>query len=165
MLQRVAAGALGAFLGVGLTYLSDSTMTPEEIAARRGDVVLDPAPEKFDVDPQTYTLFSHLSAFKGCSDKARDAYAEALQSLDSLLRMEEYLRTNKPSFGDRSLAETLAERFNRGLSRFLEQARRKASARDEIFLEDTVLKLQELGAHHLGNVYTLTSYRAGAEMP
>jgi D-hexose-6-phosphate mutarotase len=161
-LQRFAAGAAGAVLGVCFSFFNELTQGSEHSTAAR--VTLEPAPEKFDVDPQAHHLFANLAQFKMVSDKAKDSYADALQALDSLFRMEEYLRTNKSSFGDRSMAESIMDKYQKSLVRFQNQAKKKASVKDEVFIEDTCVRLRDLGSHHLKNLYTLTSLRAAEDL-
>jgi hypothetical protein len=150
-ITHIFGSMIGAVVGYGLIVTSDMF----KVDTHR-EVALDPTPEAFSVDPQSYTLFKSLECHKRKNPKAVDAYADMVHSIDSIFHIETVIARIGSKFGDRSISETHFSKFRKATARFQDAASAKSPSKDIIQLEEDCEKVLELAKHHLNNIYSLT---------
>ena len=110
--------AMGAILGGGFWVGSN-------VAEQNGFVALDPKPRAFDIDPNSYRIFSKLHQMRKrhgvVVQEVDDLYVQLLLQTDKLLWLEKQLQTGRatPDYEDGFFATSYADDARQTMVKFL----------------------------------------------
>ena len=153
--RRIFTGALvGAVVGVAAQSVTLSV--DPDYGSTNERKKLEPQPEAFDMDKESYRLFLEWANFKGNDRKTIDAYEQALSHVDQLLLLEQQLESEKiqATLYDLPLAQTHIREAQLHLSTLLHatSTTKDVKTKQKLFKETVTFLL-----HHLRNIQTRCS--------